>query len=218
LSSIPELGTIAPNMGTKSQSEATALASMADALFTPVQQRVLAILYGRPAKRFQSAELIRQAGSGTGATHRLLTRLAACGILRVSEEGNQKYYQANPNCPIHKELIALIRKTVGLTIPIREALAPIADRIQAAFVYGSIAGGTDRADSDVDLMVVAERLDYPTLYEAVQAAERQLGRSISPNLMTAEEWHRKATRSDSFVDRVRRKRRLFILGSDRDLR
>jgi hypothetical protein len=62
-----------------------------DALFTPVQQRVLGLLFGQPERRFQSAELIRLAGAGTGAVHRLLTRLAATGLLSVASVGNQKF-------------------------------------------------------------------------------------------------------------------------------
>ncbi|MGH8470978.1 MAG: nucleotidyltransferase domain-containing protein [Gammaproteobacteria bacterium] len=192
--------------------------ALADALFTPVQQRVLGLLFGQPGQRFQSAELIRLAGSGTGATHRLLMRLAKSGLVRMSVEGRQKYYQANPGSPVFEELVGLIRKTVGLAGPLREALVPLGDRIRAAFVYGSVASGTDRADSDIDLMVIAEDLDYPTLFEAVQAAERQLSRPVNPNLMTRQEWRRKRAQPDSLASRLHDRPRLFVLGSEDDLR
>lgn len=86
---------------------------MAGALFTPVQQRVLGLLFGQPERRFQSAELIRLAGSGTGAVHRLLTRLTAAGLLRIESLGNLKFYQANEHSPVYSELLSLVRKTVG---------------------------------------------------------------------------------------------------------
>jgi len=211
---VPKLGRIVPAMGTT----AAASSALADALFTPVQQRVLAILFGQPARRFQSAELIRLVDSGTGATHRLLQRLAASGLVRATTEGHQKYYQANDQSPVFGELVGLVRKTVGLAGPLRDALVPLADRIRAAFVYGSVAGGEDRADSDVDLMVIAEDLDYPALFEALQVAERQLGRPVSPNLMTPEEWRRKAGRQDGFAARLAVRPRLFLLGGEDDLR
>ncbi len=182
---------IIPIMGTSSVEILFTPTALADALFTPVQQRVLGLLFGRPERRFQSAELIRLADSGTGATHRLLSRLAKCGLVRVSVEGRQKYYQANSDSPIFEEMVGLVRKTVGLVGPLREALEPLAGRVQVAFVYGSVAGGKDRADSDIDLMVIAEELDYPTLFEAVQAAEQSLGRPVNPNLMKPSEWKRK---------------------------
>ena len=190
--------------------------ALADALFTPVQQRVLGLLFGQPARRFQSAELIRLVRSGTGATHRLLQRLAQTGLVRASTEGQQKYYQANADSPVFGELLGLIRKTVGLAGPLREALAPLGGRIQAAFVYGSVASGQDRADSDIDLMVIAEELDYPTLFETLQAAEQQLGRAVNPNLMTPGQWRRKRAQPNSFAARLLERPRLLVLGDEDD--
>jgi len=135
-----------------------------------------------------------------------------------SVDGRQKYYQANPDSPVFDELVALIRKTVGLAGPLRDARMPLADRIRAAFVYGSIASGRDRADSDMDLMVIADDLDYPTLFEAVQVAERQLARSVDCRVMTLSEWQRKRARSDSFVGRLHQKPHVCVLGSEDDLR
>jgi predicted nucleotidyltransferase len=68
-------------------------------------------------------------------------------------------------------------------------------------VYGSVAGGEDRADSDIDLIVIAQDLDYPTLFEALQAAERDLARPVNPNLMRPGESRRKPARSDSWAAR-----------------
>lgn len=191
--------------------------TLADALFTPVQQRVLGLLFGQPERRFQSAELIRLADSGTGATHRLLTRLADSGLIRVSNEGRQKYYQANPDSPVFSELVGLVCKTVGLAGPLHAALAPLGDEIQAAFVFGSVASGKDRADSDIDLMVIADKLDYPRLFEALQTAEQHLGRPIDPHLLTPAEWQRKRAQPDSFAARLHAGPRLFVWGTDDDL-
>lgn len=203
-------------MGTTSGTTHTPLtpASLADALFTPVQQRVLGWLFGQPERRFQSGELIRLAKSGTGAVHRLLTRLAQTGLVTVAHVGNQKHYQANPASPVFAELAGLIRKSVGLAFPLQQALAPLADKISMAFVYGSVARGEEHAVSDIDLLVVAEALDYPTLYEALQTAEAALGRTIHPNLMSVAEWQRKRGEADSFAARIAGQPRLMLIGGD----
>ncbi len=70
---VPEMGMSIPEMGTTS---AEPRAGLADALFTPVQQRVLGLLFGQPDRRLQSAELIRLARGGVGGVHRQLGRLA----------------------------------------------------------------------------------------------------------------------------------------------
>lgn len=217
-SHIPELGTIIPIMGTReARSPPRAPTALADVLFTPVQQRVLGLLFGQPERRFQSAELIRLAGAGTGAVHRLLMRLAATGLLRVEAVGNQKFYRANEHAPVYAELVGLVRKTVGLAGPLHAALAPLAARITAAFVYGSVAKGSDRATSDIDLMVIAEGLDYATLTTALAAAEESLARPVNPNLMTRREWRRKQAEADSFAARIAAQPKVFVIGAEDDL-
>src|SRR5215218_3064732 len=159
-------------MGTPaSESVQSAIAS---ALFTPVQQRVLGLLFGQPHRRFQSAELIRLVGSGTGAVHRQLQRLERAGLVTVSHDGNQKYYAARKDAPVFPELRGLVVKTVGIVEPLRAALAPIADDVDLAFVFGSVAKGSERAGSDIDLLVVTDKLAYADLYSALAAAEGTL--------------------------------------------
>jgi predicted nucleotidyltransferase len=207
------MGMIIPDMGTKSRLSR----GLADALFTPVQQRVLGLLYGQPRRRFQSAELIRLAGSGTGAAHRLLTRLADAGIITVTRSGNQKHYQANRHNPIFAELHRLVVKTVGVVGPLRRALGPFAKRIPAAFVYGSLAKRADTAKSDIDVMVISDSVTYPDLFRALQDAERVLARPVNPNVMTSAEWRAKRDQTGSFAARVAKQPRLFLIGSDDDL-
>lgn len=215
---VPDSGTIIPEMGTntKPRVDPAPAGGLAGALFTPVQQVVLGLLFGQPDRRFQSGELIRLADSGTGAVHRVLTRLAAAGLVSVERVGNQKYYQANRASPVFDELHGLILKTSGLLGPLRAALAPLAGRIHAAFVYGSVAKGTDHAASDIDLMVIVDDVDYAEVYAALQAVESALARSVSPNLMTLAEWRRKHKQA-GFVARIAAQPRLFVLGSDDDL-
>ena len=154
-------------------------AGLVAALFTPVQARVLGLLFGQPERRYQSAELIRLAQGGTGAVHRQLARLADAGLVTVTRSGNQKHYQARRDSPVFHELHGLVVKTVGLVEPVRQALWDLRREIRAAFVYGSIAKGTDRATSDIDLMVISDAPDYTALYAALAQAEAALGRRIN---------------------------------------
>ena len=205
---------IVPVMGTKNDKDSPGLAG---ALFSPVQQRVLGLLFGQPGRRFQSAELIRLAESGTGAVHRQLQRLAAAGWITATRVGNQKHYQANADCPAFEELRSLIAKTVGLVEPLRRALDPLMARIQAAFVYGSIAKGSDTADSDIDLLVIADDVEYPEVYAALQTAEAELGRSINPNVFTARDWRARREQEDSFAARISKQPRHFVIGVEDDV-
>lgn len=204
---------IVPEMG-----RTGAPSRLADALFTPVQQRVLGLLFGQPDRRFQSAEIIRLAKGGTGAVHRQLSRLEAAGLLSVVRSGNQKHYQARRDSPLFPELHGLVTKTVGLVEPLRHALERHASAIRAAFVYGSVAKATDTAGSDIDLMVVSDRVQYPEVYEALQGAEEALARPVHPTVMTVADWRAKRSRRDAFAARVAGQPKLFVIWSDDDLR
>ena len=173
--------------------------SLADALFTATQQRVLGLLFGQPNRTFFASELISLARAGSGGVQRELKRLADSGLVTVSRVGNQKHYQANRASPVFDELCNMVRKTVGLREPIRAALAPFEDRIAHAAVYGSVAKQTDTAMSDVDLLVVSDELTLEELYAALAPAEESLsGKSI-----------RRCTRRREF-ERRRRKQQCVL--------
>lgn len=191
--------------------------SIADTLFSSVQQRVLGILFGQPSRRFQGAELIRMAKSGTGAVHRQLTSLAASGLVNVTQIGNQKHYQANPDAPVFEELCGLIRKTVGLREPLMTALEPSRDQIDVAFIYGSIAKGTDTAKSDIDLMVVSDTLTYADIFAALEETASRLGRPVNPTVYSKVELDKRVKQDNAFVKRILTQPKLWVIGQESDL-
>ena len=193
------------------------MTGLAGALFSRVQLRVLSLLLGQPDRVFHASEIIRLAGSGSGAVQRELEQLGAVGILTVTLSGNRKLYQTNRQSPIFEELHGLIMKTVGLVEPLRKALKPFAEAIEVAFVYGSVATGRDTAKSDIDLMIVGTELSYSPVYAALQKAEKTLLRSVNPNLITPGEWKRKHAEKGSFVRKISEQPKLFVLGSQHEL-
>jgi predicted nucleotidyltransferase len=191
--------------------------SLADALFSGTQQRVLALLFGQPDRSFYANELIALARAGSGAVQRELARLAKSGLATVQVSGNQKHYQANPASPIFQELCGVVRKTMGLAEPLREAIAPLAKRINAAFVYGSVAKRSDSASSDIDLMIVSNDLTYADLFEALEAVSQQLGRKVNPTIFTPSELAKRAASGGAFVKRVLEQPKVWLKGDERAL-
>ncbi|HWX30290.1 MAG TPA: nucleotidyltransferase domain-containing protein [Steroidobacteraceae bacterium] len=191
--------------------------SLSNALFSKVQQRVLALIFGQPDRSFYTSEIMRNVRSGTGAVERELSRLQRSGLVSVERIGNQKHYRANQQSPIFAELQGLVIKTVALTEPLRKSLEPCADKIKTAFVYGSVAKGVDTARSDIDLMVIGDDLNYSELYAALQNVESVLGRTVSPTFLSPKDWRRKASEKGSFIDKVNALPKVFIFGSQKDL-
>ena len=172
---------------------------LSDALFTTTQQRVLALLFGQPDRSFFTSELIQLTGSGSGAVQRELQRLATSRLVSVTSVGTQKHYQANPTCPVYHELVGIVRKTVALVEPIRQALEPFAERIVLAMLYGSFVRGTDTADSDIDLLVVGNDLMLEDLYVALAPVEMSLSRKISLKLYTVSEFNARRAAKHPFL-------------------
>jgi predicted nucleotidyltransferase len=192
--------------------------NLAGALFSRVQSRVLGILFGRPDQEFQLTEIISRAGSGRGAVQRELEKLTDVGIVATAAYGNRKLYHANRESPVFNELHQLVLKTVGIVDPLREALTPYRQSIKSAFVYGSIAKGKDTANSDIDVMIIADGLAYSEVFSALQKAEKDLARPVNPNLMAAGDWVRKARNKSSFVSRIFNQPKLFVFGNEDELR
>lgn len=211
---------INPNMGIKAQSPAAqpdSSASLANALFTKVQRRVLSILFGNPDRSFYANEIIALAGSGTGAVQRELTKLAAVGLVTVRRQGNQKHYQANATAPIFDELRGLVLKTFGLGDVLRAALLPVATQIRAAFIYGSVAKARGTATSDIDLMVVSDSLSYADIFSALEQASRDLGRTVNPSVYTPREFSRRVRDGKAFLTRVMKQQKLWLIGNEHGL-
>lgn len=195
----------------------TIKAGLSDALFSKTQRQVLGLLFGNPDRSFYANEIVRYAGAGIGAVQRELERLESARLLTVSRIGNQKHYQANRQSPIFSELRGIVLKTFGVADQLRAALAPLAGKIRAAFIYGSVAKGEDTAASDIDVMIVSDELSFPEAIEALSAAERQVGRTINPSVFRFEEWQRKLAEKTGFIQRVVGQPRIFLIGSEDEL-
>jgi predicted nucleotidyltransferase len=213
-------GIIKPIMGfqaIKSTIVPVAPSGVADALFSKVQQRVLAVLFGNHSRSFYGNELIALAGSGSGAVQRELARLAAVGLVTVKKIGNQKHYQADSTTPFFDDLRRLVMKTSGLVDVVRSALAPVAGEIIAAFVFGSVAKGKDTVSSDIDLMIISNTLAYGELFAALEPATNRFQRTVKPTLYSRAEIVSRRRAGNPFVKRVLAQPKLWIIGQADEL-
>jgi len=208
---------IMPILGLRTKSRRSRRRSLADALFTRTQQRVLGVLFGEPERSLYASELIRTAGTGSGAGQRELAKLEGSGLVLGRRIGHQKHYQANAASPLFAELRSIVLKTVGLAEPLRDALRPLSPAIRAAFVYGSIAKAVDRAGSDIDLMVISDSLTYGEVFGALERVATNVGRKVNPTIYTAAEFSKRSRGESAFVKRVLEQPKLWVIGSEHDL-
>ena len=162
--------------------------SAADFLFTPSMQKVLGLVFVDPTQSFALNELLVKAGGGRGGGQRQIENLLAAGVL---EEGprraRQRSIKVNTHFFLYPELRGIVLKSFGLVEPLRQALTPFAAQIEEAFVFGSVAKGTDTHHSDIDLIVVGSA-PLMALTDAMLNVEAVLGRPVHLNLYSSPEW------------------------------
>lgn len=185
--------------------------SLAHFLLGQTRSAVLGLLLLRPELSLHVRELARLTGANPGSLHRELRALADIGLLIRLEEGRQVYYRANTQCPVFDDLVGLLRKTAGLVDVLREALAPLAGRVEQAFVYGSMARGEEHAHSDVDLMVVGD-VDFTEVVLALDAAQTSLRRQINPTVFSRAQFASKLKPAEGFVAQVWQGPKLWVVG------
>jgi len=187
-------------------------------LFTKTQRRVLGLLFGHPERRYYGNELIKLAGVGIGAVRTFLQDLLQVGLITVTKEGSQKYYQANHEAPIFQELRSLVIKTFGVAELLKDALAPSEDRIYLAFLYGSIVKGTDHADSDIDILVIPKDISYLEVMKILVPLTEELGREIDLSLYEKEEFASKINNGNHFLETLVSQPTIMLIGTENDLK
>lgn len=183
-------------------------------LFGSYRRKILALLLMRTDEKFHVREIARLTDIPAGSLHRELKLLAEGELLTRTTSGNQVYYQANRECQIFPELAGLFRKTAGLADVVREALVPLQDQVEIAFIFGSVAQGTERSGSDVDLFVIGP-VSFVEVVGVLADIHQQLGREINPVIMSHAEFAGKLR--DPFILRVLDEPKIFVRGDEHDL-
>ena len=186
-----------------------------DALFPKTRQAILAATFGEPRRWWYMRELARHLRLTPSSLQRELASLVRGGILVQKRDGKHVYFQAATESPIFQELQGLILKTAGLADVIRDALKPLANRIQWAFVYGSVARSQEHSASDVDLMIIGH-VGLADVSGPLRKAEQRLNRAANPTTYRADEFTTKVNSNHHFISTVMRSKKLFILGDHRE--
>ncbi|NKL77622.1 nucleotidyltransferase domain-containing protein [Rhizobium leguminosarum] len=184
--------------------------SSVDFLLSERQQKMLAALILSPERQFGTNELIGLGGPGVGAGRNVIKAFEKSGVVEKSMRGNQLLYSINRKHPIYPDLRSICMKTFGMADVFMQELQPFRDRIEVAFIFGSIACGSDRPDSDVDLMVVGD-IDVFELGPTLEKLQKVLGRAVDLNLHTPSEWQ--ALAGDRVIGAIMKEERIMVVGS-----
>lgn len=191
--------------------------SVAELLFpNRYRRKVLALLTMNPNTSIHLRELARLTTTSPGTLKKELDLLATAGLVKSKAQGNQVQFCINTEHPIYPELFALIRKTTGLRDVLAAALKPLANQLEVAFVFGSMAKEAETSHSDIDVLIIGD-VTFGQINNALFDAQTVLSREINPKVMSRHDWTRKRQVGSTFVKDIVSKPKIFIIGSDNDL-
>ena len=187
-----------------------------DPLINKTTQGLLAATVLQPNRWWYLSDLAKHPRRRPSSLQTPLAALVSAGILARRKEGNRVYFQAHPDCPFLLELQGLIAKTVGLVEVLRETFVPLQDRLEVAFVHGSVARSGEAAASDIDLIVIGS-LGLADLSPVLERAEERLARPVNVSVYLPQEFARKIAAKNHFLCSVLDKEKLFVVGELHDL-
>lgn len=179
-----------------------------------VKAEIFRLLFGLRQPELHLREIARQSGLSLGTVQQELKGLVAVGLIKARRDGNRVCFSANPDHPVHRELAALVLKTNGLVGVLGRALQDKA--VNLAFVFGSIARGETRAESDVDLMIIGS-VGLRRLTALLSGVAEIVGREINPHILTPEEFCERKKSRDHFITSVLSSPRIFVKGTEDEL-
>ncbi|MFO7898063.1 MAG: nucleotidyltransferase domain-containing protein [Planctomycetota bacterium] len=157
----------------------------------------------------------RRSGLSVSTVRQELKKLARLDLLKSRRDGNRLYYSANREHPLFADIHRLVLKTSGLVDVLRRAVGR--EGVRAAFVFGSVAEGAPDAGSDVDLMVIGD-VGLRDVAARLAEASETIGREINPHILRPREFAERRDRNDHFVSSVMDSSKLFVVGTEDDLR
>jgi DNA-binding transcriptional ArsR family regulator len=178
-------------------------------LFGKTRRRVLGLLFGHPDESFFVRDIVRRSGAAQGAIARELDALLGAGLLWRREDGRNVYYRANKQAPVFPELERLVAKTIALGDALREALTPLAPRIEFAVIFGSAAHGQLRSDRGTDLVLIG---DVRPAEVADALATMKPRRALNAKVYQMTEFRKRVADSPRFFSSVSSEPPLFVIG------
>jgi len=177
---------------------------------------ILKLFLFNPEKRYYLRQISALSEQSIRGVQREIDKMKKIGLVEESIEGNRNYYQVNKECPIYEELKRIFFKTVGIGDILQKYLEKN-DNIRVAFIYGSFAKGEESILSDIDLLVLG-KISAKKLSSLLTKPKKELGREINYAVYSVKEYKRRTRQKDHFLNAVLGKEKIFIIGSEDELK
>jgi predicted nucleotidyltransferase len=176
---------------------------------------IFKLLFEQAGSEYYLRELERRSGLTVGSIQQELSNLLSAGLVKSRKDGNRLYYSANSEHPLFPEIRRIVEKTAGVPEVLKKALTD--PEIRYAFVFGSVASGKAKAESDLDLFVAGD-LGLRRLTKLLSGLSERIGRVINPHVMSVQELNRKALEKDHFISSLMESQKIFLIGDENEFK
>lgn len=187
---------------------------LSEILSSKIRAEIFHLLFGIADSELHMREIARRSGHAIGTIQTEFKKLLRLDLVKKRRDGNRLYYRANKDHPLYPDIHSLVIKTIGLTDIFRKVFEGQPD-IQIAFIFGSIAGNSEKASSDVDLMVIGN-LSLRQISKMLSGISNQIGREINPHVLSPEEFNKRKSNNDHFIINVIKAPKILIIGNKDD--
>jgi len=181
-----------------------------------VRVEILSAFLMNPERELYVREVERLTGEDYKNVSMELRNLEEIGLLSSRNEGNLKYFSLNKEFVIYEELKSIFMKTKGAVGILREAVST-KRHIDYAFIYGSFATGEERAESDIDVMVIGE-ISLEEVLRLIRGPEEKLSREINVSLYDLQEMRKRVKDRNPFIMEVLEGSKIMLVGDEDELR
>lgn len=171
------------------------------------------ILFSIDLKELHLREMQRRSGLAVEAIRKEANNLETLKLIVKRLDGNRTYYKANTNHLLFKEIHQMVIKTSGMREILKESLQDNA--IKFAFVFGSMATGNIKAESDIDLFIIGD-IGLRKISRLIKGLSEKLGREINPHTISVLEFVKKIKKRDHFISEVFSSSKIMIIGSENE--
>jgi len=187
-----------------------------DIFGSKTRQTLLKAFFETPDAEYYTRQLETLYRISVGTLHRELKKLTSAGILKTRNVGNIKLFSLDKQNSIYEDIKNIVYKTDGIIKSLKDCVDGVKG-VRAAFVYGSLAKGDERRDSDVDIFLIGDDMDEDGLIIKIGALEKKVLREVNYTLYTEKEYEKKKKNKNSFVLEVLKGKKIFLKGDGDDL-
>ncbi|HSX38589.1 MAG TPA: nucleotidyltransferase domain-containing protein [Chlamydiales bacterium] len=169
-----------------------------------------------PYQEFYQASIVKETGKALIQVQRSLKVLERTGLIETKRRGRMVYYHADHSHPAFEDLKKAFLKTVGIGDQLRTLLRKHRQHIDLVWIFGSVARGEERADSDIDLIFVSNR-SLLELSKIVGPISRKIKRELNAVFVTPDELRQKIISNDYFISDIILRPKIWLIGDDHEL-